>query len=260
MLTFFPATDLQDFSLGVSGPFSSNLQLRGKDQNLVLKAARLMQKKCGSVIPFGHFDLVKNLPVAAGLGGGSADAAACLRLLNRMFEPGLNRMELAGLALELGADLPACIHSQPLIMRGIGEEMELVKLTCAQGWPILLINPMRPCPTNEIFQRLNFNPAAKISDPVPPISELDRMALISLLKKQRNDLEPAAIAFLGGRPAWLHTATQTDPLILRMSGSGATWFALYTNTEKMQQAAKLLTEHHPDLWITMTCLHSAMGQ
>lgn len=204
-------------SLSITGPCGGGLDA-GED-NLVLRAARLLAETAGHE-PRAALVLDKRLPVASGIGGGSADAAAALRLLSRAWGLGPPPAELA---LRLGADVPVCLESRPAVMRGIGEV-----LTPAPTLPefgMLLVNPGFAVATQAVFR-------ARRSGVTPPVSLpsewLDAVAMAATLAQCRNDLEAAALTLypgIGGVLDWIRS--QRGCLLARMSGSGATCFGLF---------------------------------
>ena len=219
--------------LTLDGPESGSLAMEG--DNLVLRAARALAKATG-VAPAAALRLEKHLPVASGIGGGSADAAAALRVLDRLWTPGMGSQSLRELAVGLGADVPVCIDSVPARMRGIGDLLGPVPRLPSFG--LVLANPRVALPTPAVFRARapGFSPP-----PVYPASWPDVFALAEWLRSQVNDLEPAAIALC---PPVAHTlaaiAARPNCLLARMSGSGATCFGVFaTPAEAVAAAAEL---------------------
>jgi 4-diphosphocytidyl-2-C-methyl-D-erythritol kinase len=211
------------------------------EDNLVLRAARLVR-------PSGRgaaIRLTKVLPVAAGIGGGSADAAATLRLLARLWSLPVPD---PATALALGADIPVCLASRPMRMRGIGEALDPVRLP---PFALLLVNPGHPVPTAAAFARLGRRDNPPL--PEPPRRFADLAALVAYLAQTRNDLEaPAralapvigeALAAIRGRPGCA---------LARMSGSGATTFGLFATLAEAERAAADLARARPDWWLAAT--------
>lgn len=246
-LTFEPAGRLR---LEIAGPFAS--ALAGEPQNLVLGAAGLLveraRREVGALIT-----LEKRIPVAAGLGGGSADAAATLRGLNRLWDLGLDGGELQALALRLGADVPVCLESRPARMRGIGERLEL--LSGVSGLPLLLVNPGVPVPTGAVFAGLGGHFAAPL--PGPPSAFLDTGHLLGWLCARANHLEVPA---RGLAPAIGHAlaALRAQPgcALARMSGSGATCFGLFEEPFALHQAEAAIRAREPGWWLQATRIRS----
>jgi len=237
--------------LTVGGPGAS--QLGAGDDNLVLKAARALAARRPQ-IELGAFRLDKRLPVAAGLGGGSADAAAALRLIARVNGLAHDDADLHAAARATGADVPVCLDPRGRIMCGIGEvlsaPLELPPL------PAVLVNPGVALATKAVFAE--WKPAAGIKSTLDhaALAELrNREQLLDLLAKQSNDLE---------EPAMLLQPLIADVLevlrglagckLARMSGSGATCFALFAATTAARAAAKLLRDKHRNWWVRATVL------
>jgi len=199
--------------------------------NLVFKAALMLQKASG-VSAGAMIHLEKNIPVSAGLGGGSSDAAATLRALNNLWDIGWSQDELAQLALTLGADVPACIYSRPLRMRGIGEWIEVL-----DGFPAyhaVIINPGVPVSTADVFKHFDAGESGKLI-PADPRGD-DTLAW---MRQEPNDLEaPARLIApqIGEALDWL--AAQKGALLTRMSGSGASCFALFEDKVAAFRAAQ----------------------
>jgi 4-diphosphocytidyl-2-C-methyl-D-erythritol kinase len=215
-LSVSPADGL---SLSVTGPFAAGLA--GEADNLVLRAARGLAARAG-IRPAARLVLEKNLPVASGIGGGSADAAAALRLLCRFWklDPGLPERLAAG----LGADVPVCLASRPVLMSGIGEMLKPVAGLPDVG--IVLINPGVAVSTPAVFRaRVGaFSGPAGFSDS----AWRDVAALVGALLEVRNDLEaPARLLAPGVSDALQTISAAPGCLLARMSGSGATCFGLF---------------------------------
>lgn len=232
-------------SLSIEGPFAGGLSA-GED-NLVLKAARALGGVQGA-----RLRLEKNLPVASGIGGGSADAAATLKALMRLW--GVKRLEadIDAIAAKLGADVPICLHGRAAYIGGIGEVIDPApKLPRAF---LVLANPGVALSTPTVFKAFKgpFT-AAQRFDEVPK----DAAALAELLKFRRNDLTDAAIDVapeVGTALASL--AKLPHALFSRMSGSGATCFALFDDREAAEAGAKLLAAQHPGWWVRGAALLS----
>jgi 4-diphosphocytidyl-2-C-methyl-D-erythritol kinase len=238
-VTVAPAAAL---SLDVGGPEAAALASLG-DDNLVLRAARLLAQRAG-VAAGASLHLDKRLPVAAGIGGGSADAAAVLRALSELWDHPLEPRALAKLGLELGADIPACLAGRPVWVGGIGERIEPAPAPPALG--IILANPRHLLPTPDVFRaRRGAFAASGRFDPMPQ----DPGALAAVLDTRHNDLTEAAtslvpeIGFVLDRLARLPGA-----LLARMSGSGATCFALFTDRGAATAAAEALARTEPGWW------------
>lgn len=211
-------------------------------QNLCVRAAKALSEITGEALQL-KITLTKNLPVSSGLGAGSADAAATLYGLHRFW----GRSEgapLAPLLAYLGADVPACYRCEPVWMSGTGTD-----LTPAPPLPelsILLVNPLKPCATRDVF--LGYNGAPRGALLRPPFFE-NTNAFLSFLRAQHNDLTPAAIPHVPEIANILTALEKTqDCLLARMSGSGATCFALYTTQQQAQATARRISADNPDWW------------
>jgi 4-diphosphocytidyl-2-C-methyl-D-erythritol kinase len=243
LAVFGPAADevrlspARRLALELQGPFAEGLLAEA--DNLVLKAARALAKHAG-IAPEGTLTLVKNLPVASGIGGGSADAAATLRLLNRAWGLGLPEATLLELALPLGADVPVCVGSRPTRMGGVGEIMG--RAPRVPPAHLLLVNPRIPLATPDVFRARQggFTPQAAL-----PNAWADARHMAETLRGTRNDLESGAILLVPQIAEVLSAiATQPGCLMARMSGSGATCFGLFARAEAAQAAAMAM----PNAW------------
>ncbi len=258
-LTAKPAAPSSHDRLAVTGPTAAALEEEQPADNLVLRALALL-RQAGADLPPLAITLEKHIPVAAGLGGGSADAAAALRLGQRILaachaQP-LSARTLTELALALGADVPPALASRPSWVEGIGER--LTPLAIPSAWTdlrVLLINPNRPLATGSVFRRWTQEGGA-FHRPLPrPPRHLFTSAqnFVSWLGSETtNDLEPAAIAI---RPVvrTVLEALRSRPgcLLARMSGSGATCFGLFTDHEAAARAHRQLRSRHPGWWTAL---------
>jgi 4-diphosphocytidyl-2-C-methyl-D-erythritol kinase len=223
------------------------------DDNLVFKAARLL----GEMVPdlkLGEFTLDKVLPVAAGIGGGSADAAAALRLLAQANGLALDDSRLIEVAKRTGADVPVCLGSQACVMTGIGETLLPLSLP---KMPCVMVNPCVPVATRDVFAALGLRNGQLLvgaSDVMRAVAWPEAGGSIEewveVLSSAANDLEAPATriqpvigqvlsALNASNGAWL----------ARMSGSGATCFAIYENTAEAQRASQKIRLDHPDWWV-----------
>jgi 4-diphosphocytidyl-2-C-methyl-D-erythritol kinase len=221
----------------VSGPFSG--ALAGEQNNLVLRALDLLPHK-GAVRGAVRAHLEKNLPVASGIGGGSSDAAATLRAASIFFQRGLDENALANLAGEqLGADLRVCIFAKTALVRGTGDDVSLMQLPPFEA---VLINPLIPLSTASVFRRY---------DELGRFGDLDMPGpLAPAFKDSRNDLEPAACSLvpeIAEILGWLRMDKRV--LLGRMSGSGATCFALVPNRDSALGLAADLSRRFPAAWV-----------
>lgn len=228
-------------SLTVSGPFAS--ALADEKDNLVLRAARELGEAAGRNIA-ARFTLAKNIPVAAGLGGGSADAAAVLRALGPVH--GVSPARLLELAATLGSDVPVCLASAPSFVRGRGEVVE--PAGPSPSLPLLLANPGVTLATREVFARLG--PRTPLASAAARALPQSPRALADFLRTTRNDLEAPAreLAPVIGEALTL-LAALPGALLARMSGSGATCFALFEREKDCRAAADALARAQPDWWI-----------
>ena len=220
MLAAEPAPD---FELTVIGPFASALEV--SQPNLVELAARSLAESAG-VQPHVRLYLDKRLPVASGIGGGSADAAAALRLLTRMWR--VDPAHATAVAPSIGSDVPACLLSMTSRGDGAGDSLRLVDDAGVSGAPLLLVNPRQPLATRDAFAAWDGVDRGPLTD----------------WRTGRNDLEAPARTLLPGIGAileWL--GKQAGSQVVRMSGSGATCFALF-ETEQARDAAALSVPPH----------------
>jgi 4-diphosphocytidyl-2-C-methyl-D-erythritol kinase len=235
-------------ALHVEGPTAP---LAGSNSdNLVLKAARLLIERVEG-LKVGTFHLTKRLPVAAGIGGGSSDAAAALRLLARINGMPLSHPALREAARLTGADVPVCLEPRARMMRGAGEELGPV-LTLPRLFAVL-VNPRVPVGTPVVFKTLGLQPGQDLAGASHP--NVEPNAVIDALKNARNDLEPPALTIqpLIGEALDLLRRTKGCHLA-RMSGSGATVFGLYDSCEIAAEAAKAVRRERPDWWVKATSL------
>ena len=235
-----PADDLR---LTVSGPFAADVPA-GAD-NLVLRAARALAAAAHRP-PAAAIRLEKRLPVASGVGGGSADAAAVLRALVRLWDIAITDDALAGLALSLGADVPMCLHGWPMFVGGIGEEIE--PAPPLPGCGLVLVNPRVLLPTPQVFKARtgDFSALARFREP-----PADAAALAALLTRRSNDLTGAAVILAPAVASVLAALTAAPGVLLaRMSGSGATCFGLCADRAAAHTAAAVVAARHPAWWIT----------
>lgn len=232
VLTAKPSDDIR---LSVTGPFGDGLSA-GED-NLVVRAVRALAAANG--IGSGiTLTLGKNLPIASGIGGGSADAAAALRLAAQLWR--LSGDAAMSVAAGIGADVPACVISQTCFGSGVGEQLEPVDLTLT-GTALLLVNPMLPCPTGPVFKGWDG---------------VDRGPLdLANWRSARNDLAAPAHCLVPDIGEVLETLARQDGVTLsRMSGSGATCFALFRTESARDAADQAIRCERPDWWTLATRL------
>ena len=231
-----------ELTLAVDGPFAEALA-DAKD-NLVLGAARLLAEAVGRQ-PAARLRLTKRLPVAAGLGGGSADAAAALQALMRLWGIRRGAVDLAALGLKLGADVPVCLAGGVRSVSGIGEVIERAPPLPPVG--LVLVNPRRGLATQSVFKRFN----GTFSKPAPLThAAADAPTLAAALKQRRNDLTEAALAEMPEIARMLEALeANPDCLLARMSGSGATVFGLYADPATAKRGAALVAAGAPGWWV-----------
>jgi 4-diphosphocytidyl-2-C-methyl-D-erythritol kinase len=234
--------------LEATGPFARALP--DSQDNLVRRAADALAHALGRA-PGAALALEKNLPVAAGLGGGSADAAACLRALTRLWSASPPAERLASLAAELGSDVTVCLESRAAFVGGAGERVAPApKLPAA---PLVLVNPGVPLPTGDVFAARAgaFSPTVeRFSDP-----PRDAAALAAQIRAARNDLTPGAVARVPAIGACLAELERSAGcLVARMSGSGATCFGLFADDEAATRAAAAIAVARPRWWVAATRL------
>ncbi len=224
--------------LTISGEFAAELGT-GAD-NLVLRTLSLLRDRYGSArVPTLAIGLTKSLPIAAGLGGGSADAAAMARLVRRHFLPEIGDATLAHLVSPLGADIAACVASETCFGVGTGAELHRVPELALDGTPVLLVNPRSPVATGPVFA------AWSGIDRGPLFAGAD---LRAQLLAARNDLQRPAIAQCPAIADILTELGGLGPWLARMSGSGATCFALFDAAAERDAAAAHLARTHPGWW------------
>jgi 4-diphosphocytidyl-2-C-methyl-D-erythritol kinase len=229
-------------ALSVRGPTA---QASGNiDDNLVLKAARAFVTRFDSARA-GRFILNKTLPVAAGIGGGSSDAAAALRLLARLNGVAADDARLFDIAAAIGADVPVCLVPRARVMRGIGDKLSAP--IAGAALPAILVNPRVAVPTKDVFARL-AEMRRGIAAAAP--AETETSSIETMIAPGVNDLEAPAVS-LQPIIADVLGALRALPgaKLARMSGSGATCFALFPSLRAAQNAAKTLRAQHPSWWV-----------
>ena len=226
-----------ELNVEISGPFALKLDL--SDDNLVMRAARLMASKKGARIK-----LEKNLPVSSGIGGGSSDAAATMRGLASLWQT-----DVPADVTSLGADVPVCLRAAPTRMRGIGDVLDEVP-GLPPSW-LVLVNPGVAVSTPKIFSMLRNKENAPMPDELPDLSSTADFA--AWLGWMRNDLEaPAMLAQPVIATVLSALRAQKGCLLARMSGSGATCWGLFDNPEIAQRAADILADERPGWWVQVS--------
>jgi 4-diphosphocytidyl-2-C-methyl-D-erythritol kinase len=237
-------------SLKVTGPFGD--ALAGECDNLVLRALRALGKAAGIGEPPLAVTLDKALPIAAGLGGGSSDAATALRLADRALSLGLDEAGLAEVSRVIGADGPMCLRGRTAWAEGIGDV-----LTDAPEMPalsVLLINPMVPSPTGAVYRAYDAQGPRAPDRPAAP-SDWSVSSVIAWLAEQRNDLETPAISLQPQIGLALdHLRTAPGLALARMSGSGATVFGVFESPDEARVAGGRILQDHPTWWVLPTML------
>ena len=247
-LTLAPGPEL---SLKTMGPLAQ--ACGDTSDNLVLKAAMLLAARVPD-LKVGAFTLDKVLPVAAGIGGGSADAAAALRLLSRLNNLALDDPRLLEVALETGADVPVCLLSHACDMTGVGEQLLPLNLPKI---PTVLVNPRVPVATRDVFEALGLRNGELlvgatdvIESPAWPEDGASIADWVSELALVPNDLEAPAMRIQPAISDVLSALSATKGALLsRMSGSGATCFALYGKASEAQRAAEKIRKDQPNWWV-----------
>lgn len=251
VVTARPAKDATETTLELTGPHADTLEeTTAPDANLVMRAAQAIaalgpRRRVKPV----HLTLVKRIPIAAGLGGGSADAAATLKLLDRIWRLGLKPEKLAEIGVGLGADVPMCLMSTPLVARGIGEQ-----ITPVGGIPPLSVVLAHPgagvqVPTGAVFAGLGNEQRTGLTALPPKFkSALD---LVFWLRQTRNDLiDPARVVTRNAAVAAKALASDPDCMFARMSGSGAAAFGIFVKPAAAERAAERLKAAKPGWWVS----------
>ncbi len=237
-------SEADDLSLEITGSFAQTVTT---EDNLVLHAARLLQpyasRPCGA-----HIVLHKEIPVGAGLGGGSSDAAVTLKALHDMWGISLSDEKLAELALSLGSDIPVCLSGRSAWIAGIGDKITPVAIH-ADLW-MVLVNSGQPLATPKVYAAYdgdfrNEQPHAKKIG--------SSQALFDIVMATYNDLQPAATTLCPEIDEVLNVLGLAPGAVMsRMSGSGATCFGLFRSVQEAQQACSLIKQQHANWWCVAT--------
>lgn len=246
---FEPGADL---ALEVLGALA--LEAGPVGENLVLRAARALAARIPG-LSLGRFRLVKRLPAAAGLGGGSADAAAALRLLVHEARLSVDDPRVGAAAKATGADVLACLHPQARMMTGVGDQ--LGPLILLPKMFAILVKPQALAPTPKVFGALGLAPGSRLESSAPSFDAVEHgtVGILDFLLSSRNDLEAAAvrvapaIAMVRERLSQIPQAWATG-----MSGSGATCFALFRDRRSAASARRIIAAEHPDWWAEATAI------
>jgi 4-diphosphocytidyl-2-C-methyl-D-erythritol kinase len=246
------ADEAEALTLALDGPFGALLAV-DPSENLVLRAARALAAEAG-IAPRAALKLTKNLPIASGIGGGSSDAAAALTALAELWHLAVGPDDLARIGLGLGADLPVCLAGRSSRLQGIGER--ITPVPALPPAPIVLVNPGIGLATPQVFRARHgpFSTGAGaeglLQHPSP-----DAAALAAALAASRNDLTEASISLLPVVAEMLAVlAAASGALLARMSGSGATCFALFPEDGAACAAAAAIERAHPAWWVVATRL------
>lgn len=232
------AEPAKDLTLSISGPFGDGLP--ADESNLVLRAAQAMQAHF-RVAQGAHITLDKRLPIAAGLGGGSADAAAAARALKRLWALEADDAALVAAIGALGADVAVCVESKSALGKGLGDQLSPPPADMPEaGTPILLVNPLKPCPTGAVYKGWDG---------------ADRGSLAIMRSGWRNDLSPSAIALVPEIGVALYMLDDIGTAnLVRMSGSGATCFALFDSIADRDEAQAEIATMQPGWWTCASML------
>ena len=238
-LTVTPAKEI---ALEIDGPFAQTLD--DGSENLVLQAANALSETTTASVG-GAIRLTKNLPVAAGIGGGSTDAAAALRLLVQFWHLNIENSALEKIARSLGADVPACLRGETLRAEGIGDRLETVPTL--PPTEIVLVNNGQPMDTTSVFSAYS----GPFSEPAPaPLKFDDAVSVARWYGALGNDLLESACQIQPSiRDTLAALEAEDGCLLARLSGSGATCFAIFETRNAASVAASHLSEANPDWWV-----------
>jgi 4-diphosphocytidyl-2-C-methyl-D-erythritol kinase len=241
--------------LTLSGRFANALSAGAAEENILVKARRLARAivdASGEELPPLALHLEKSLPVASGIGGGSADAAALLRIVADLFPR--CRESLRSAALSLGADVPMCFDGRPALVEGLGEiSSPLRRLPVVD---CLLVNPGLAVSTPAVFRQLSCRSNPPLP-PVPAAGFASLAALVDYLQASRNDLAAPAGQLAPPIAAIEAALAQAGAAFARMSGSGATVFGLFASSAAASRAADIMARQHPEYWVMQTRLRPA---
>lgn len=237
-------------SLAVEGPFAGASGV--VEENLVLRAARLLRRE-GGIRDGAALRLEKYIPAGAGLGGGSADAAAALQALAVLWNLRIAPGDMAALAVQLGADVPMFLAPRPCIARGIGELLEPLAPNALPPLHAVLVYPHRPLPTAEVYASF-ARTQQRLPTAHPPACVWNAELFYILLRDARNDLQASAMTLAPEIGTVLAALTEQapPPRLVRMTGSGACCFALHDTAALAEQHAMALRAHYPQWWIAVS--------
>ena len=252
------AEPAERLSLGVEGPMAGHAP--PGDDNLVLRAARALAAAAGADEPGLRLVLHKTLPAAAGLGGGSSDAAATLRLVREAMGLELADDLLEDVAAGLGSDIPACVAGGPVIAEGRGEQLRAAPGLCVL--PAVLVRPPAESATGPVYRAFDADPAGASADaPQLPARIATPAEAAEVFARCRNDLEAPALSLqpaIGRALAALRAEPET--LLGRMSGSGSACFALCADAASADRLASRLAAEHADWWVRPCRLGGPWGR
>ena len=238
----------EDLVLVRTGPFAGDLPEDPRD-DLSLRAAARMSETFGNGRGV-RISLEKHIPVAAGIGGGSSDAAAVLRGLCRVWNVNRDDPRVVEIATRLGADVPMCLYGRPAFVTGVGDK--LTPISHEPELHILLVSPNEPLSTAAVFGALE-GPGGRTEGLCETLQSGDRSVFLQTLRTSRNDLTPPALQLCPAVGVVLGALEQARGCELaRMSGSGATCFAIFPNAVMCQDAADRIFQAHPDWWVCPT--------
>lgn len=259
-VAFAQVADMLEFSkaptfvLSVCGPYAGDLP--GHEDNIVLEAARALAHGLKALPPGAAISLDKQLPIAAGIGGGSSDAAACIRGLLRFHGLTASPAALRQVAVAVGADVTVCLDPRVSLMSGVGQIVE--PAPSLPTVPAVLVNPRLPLSTAEVFAALGLSPGDAFPAETPPFPNAGFStvaALADYLLSCRNDLEAPACGLLREIGDIEDTLFASEGcLIARMSGSGPTCFGLFATVPEAEAAASAIAQDNPGWWVTATVL------
>ena len=235
-----------EFNLKISGEFASKLD---KKNNLFTKILDYFATEFG-ISKNLNINITKNIPVSAGLGGGSSNAASFIHALNQIFALGLSLNELQKISLQFGSDIAFLLQNNAAIIRGRGEIIE--NFPDFAPIPILLINPKIEVSTKEIFTKFDGNFSAKTSN-----ENLLKTDVFNLLKNMPNDLQKPAIAALPLISEIIENLKNCGAEISKMSGSGASCFGVFSDSTQLNLAEEFFQKNHPNFFIKKTNIYSA---
>lgn len=241
-------TESQEFSFSVNGAYGKDIP--SDDNNIAIKALDLLIKKAGKEErPLLNITLKKNLPVGAGIGGGSSDAAALMKIVNKECNLGFSIQELQEIGLNIGADIPVCLSCEPSFVSGIGEK--ILPLSNFPKKEILLVNPNLPLLTKDIFQMSVKQFSSSIEEKLISLHKSKSMSeILNFLKEQKNDLQNSATSLVPEIvEIILLLESQKNCLFSRMSGTGATCFGVFEDKESCQNAMKNIQNLFPNWWV-----------